>query len=100
MPAVFSAGGGAVSSETAIITIMQNIHAHNARWLKVLKFLSSSFWKSTQLKMNPVTIVVSAAVPLARFHKTPSVNTTANGGAMKKNTVCTFSKSVSLEIEK
>ena len=46
------------------------------------------------VKANPSTIVITAAMALARFHKIPTVNTTANGGAMKKKTVLIFSKSV------
>src|SRR5262245_14255961 len=36
MPSIFSRGGGAVCIEVTIMTIMQNIQAASARWLKVL----------------------------------------------------------------
>src|SRR3954447_965305 len=94
IPSVFSFGGGGVSNEVMIITVMQKSHAASARWLKVLKRPSNSNSASAPEKIKPNTIVVTAALAFARFHKMPTVNTTANGGAMKKKTVLIFSKSV------
>ena len=44
--------------------------------------------------------MTAAPVPLARFQRIPSVNTTANGGAIRNKIVCTFSKSVSEDFVK
>src|SRR5882672_2853486 len=94
MPSTCTFGGGFVAREITIITNMQKIHAPKARWLKVLYSPSSLNRNRAQLKANPATIVVTAAAALARFQRIPRVKITANGGAMKKNTVWIFSNSV------
>src|SRR5687768_1129576 len=100
IPSVFSGGGGSVNSDTTIITIMQNTHAIAAGCWYVLYGRSHSIVGNAQntsnaVNANPSPIVHIAACALARFHSSPTRNTTANGGAMKKNTrcSCTYSDS-------
>src|SRR5688572_796185 len=97
MPSVFSGGGGFVSSDTTIITIMQNSHDTNAGCWYVLYGCSHGIVGNAQktrsaVNAKPRPIVHIAACALARFHSSPTRNTTAKGGAMKKNTrwSCTY----------